>query len=80
MTADDVWDEVHRVTPPGWHVGLPTYNPRRHEWEQYAFDPSERPLAGRRSREWIAVASTEEGVLREMARCLWEISEGRVPS
>ncbi len=45
----------------------------------YAFDPSERPMVGLRSREWTAVAATEEGVVLEMARCLREIAAGRVP-
>jgi hypothetical protein len=31
------------------------------------------------SREWMAVAHTEEGVVLEMARCLREIGAGRVP-
>ena len=47
--------------------------------EQYAFDPSERPKAGHRSREWTAVAGFELEVVREMARCLPLIVEGRVP-
>jgi hypothetical protein len=34
---------------------------------------------GKRSREWTAVAETEEGVVREMARCLREIGQGGVP-
>ncbi len=33
----------------------------------YAFDPSERPRVGLRSREWTSLAATEEGVLDEMA-------------
>jgi hypothetical protein len=37
------------------------------QWEQYAFDPSERPRVGLRSREWTAVARTEVGVLRDGA-------------
>lgn len=45
----------------------------------YAFDPTEKAHNGRRSREWTAVGQTEEGCIREMARCLREISEGRVP-
>ena len=48
-------------------------------WEQYAFDPSERARAGVRSREWTAVAQTEVEVIRELARCLRLISQGRVP-
>ncbi len=45
----------------------------------YAYDPSERPRVGLRRREWTAVAATEEDVVLEMARCLGEITSGRVP-
>ncbi len=45
----------------------------------YAFDPSEKPVVGLRKREWQAIASTEEDVVREMARWLREIREGRWP-
>ena len=45
----------------------------------YAFDQTEKPKVGRRSREWTAVAQSEDGVVREMARCLREIGAGRVP-
>jgi hypothetical protein len=45
----------------------------------YAYDPSERPQAGHGSRDWTAVADSEVGVVRETARCLREIREGRVP-
>jgi hypothetical protein len=45
----------------------------------YAYDPSERPVVGIRRREWQAVAVSEIGLVREMARCLREIASGRVP-
>ena len=45
----------------------------------YAFDQREKAHIGKRSREWTAVGQTEEGVVREMARCLREIGEGRAP-
>jgi hypothetical protein len=48
-------------------------------WEQHTFDPQEQAQAGARSREWTAVAPTELGVTRELARCLRLIREGRVP-
>lgn len=73
------WDELHDATPPGWQVGRPSYHDERREWLLYAFDPSERPVVGLRSREWTAIAESEEAVVLEMARCLREISEGRVP-
>jgi hypothetical protein len=41
--------------------------------------PLERAVDGSRKREWTAIAGTEEAVVREMARCLAEISAGRVP-
>ncbi len=65
--------------PPAWHVGRPSYHDERREWVMYAFDPSERPMVGLRSREWTAVAATEEGVVLEMARCLREIAAGIAP-
>ena len=45
----------------------------------YAFDTTEKAQIGRRSREWTAVGQTDEECVREMARYLREISEGRVP-
>ncbi len=70
-----------RSTPPtqGWQVGRPYCMTRPGRWEQYAFDPTERPSAGKRSREWIAVGATEVACVREMARCLRELREGRWP-
>jgi hypothetical protein len=63
----------------GWYVGMPAFYERRDEWQLYAFDPTERPKVGHRSREWTAVAPTQERVVRAMARVLREIGEGRVP-
>jgi len=71
--------DLHDGTPPGRYVGRPSYNERHKEWEQYAFDPRERAKVGARSREWTAVAQSEVEVVLELARCLREIREGRVP-
>lgn len=82
MTTDDLeaaWDELHDATPAGWVVGRPRFHDERNEWHQYAFDPSERPKVGKRSREWTAVGHTEVACVMEMARCLREISAGRWP-
>lgn len=65
--ATDAWDELHATIPPGWWVGRPSYNPGRRKWLLYAFDPSERPKIGLRSREWTAIADSETAVVREMA-------------
>ena len=73
------WDELHAATPPGWYVGTPVYHVERDQWVLYAYDPSERPVVGIRKREWQAVADSEIGVLRDMARCLREIAAGRAP-
>ena len=48
-------------------------------WEQYAYDPSEQPVDGKRNREWTATTPTEVGVVLEPARCLTEIGEGHWP-
>jgi hypothetical protein len=46
---------------------------------EHPYDPSERPKVGLRSREWRAAGQTEVECVREMARCLREILEGRAP-
>ena len=74
------WAELHdwTTTPAGWFVGRPG---QRYggQWAMYAFDTTQKPHVGRRSREWTAVDQTEEECIREMARCLRDIGEGRVP-
>ena len=45
----------------------------------YAFDPSEKPTVGKRSREWTAVGRTEIECVQVMARGLGERTEGRWP-
>ena len=76
---DDAWRDLHDATPAGWFVGRPSYDERRHVWEQYAFEPSERAHGGVRSGEWTTVGPTELEVISELARCLRLIREGRVP-
>ena len=51
----------------------------RNEQSMHAFDPSETPVVGKRSREWTAVGPTELRCVQEMARCLGELREGRWP-
>ncbi len=81
MTSDreQAWSELHAAKPAGWWVGQPSYHNERREWLLYAFDPSERAVVGVRQREWTAIAESDVAVVREMARCLREIGEGRVP-
>ena len=75
------WAEPHEAREAiGWYVGRPAYDERRDEWQTWAADMTEKAVMGHRSREWTAVAPTEEGVVRGMARCLREISDGRVPT
>jgi hypothetical protein len=73
------WAEVHAATPTGWFVGRPGYDNTHGQWTQYAFDPKEKARVGLRTREWTCVGVTELHVLREMAKALLAISEGRVP-
>lgn len=75
----DAWEAVHENTPDGWVVGRPGYGPERHQWSMYAFDRSEKPVVGKRSREWAAVGQMELHCVREMARCLAELKVGRWP-
>ena len=70
---------VHENTPTPCYVGRPGYEERHNRWEQYAFDPSEKPVVGKREREWIAAGPTEVRCVQEMARCLGELKAGRWP-
>ncbi len=76
---ETAWDEVHAANSMGWQVGRPYLHDERDCWELDALDPSELPSGGKRSREWIAVGPTELASVREMARCLRELREGRWP-
>ncbi len=59
VTLEEAWEVLHDATPPGWFVGRPGLNERGAvPWEQYAFDTTERPRAGHRSREWTAIGIT----------------------
>ena len=78
-TLQEAWNAVRDATPAGWHVGRPSLHSERRQWIMYASDPSGRPVVGLRSRELTAMAESEEGVVREMARCLREIREGQAP-
>lgn len=73
------WDAVHAANTMGWQVGRPYLHDERGSWEQYAFDPKETPRVGKRSREWIAIGTTEAECVREMAMCLEELAAGRWP-
>jgi len=73
------WDAVHANTPEGWQVRRPGYVDRYREWRMYAFDPGEKLVVGRRSRESVASGQTELDCLEEMARCLAEIKAGHWP-
>ncbi len=73
MTDDSnrAWALLHDATPRGWFVGRPAFEERRARGvSMYAFDTTERPKDGHRSREWTVTAPTEVRVVREMARCL----------
>ena len=72
--------ELHDAKPAGSFVGQPTYVEKdRRARAQYAFDTLEGAKAVHRVREWTGAGRSELEVVREMARCLRLIREGRVP-
>ena len=79
IDLEAAWAAVHENTPEGWYVGQPMEHPERAEWSQYAFDPSETPVVGKRSREWTAVGQTRLHCVQTMAYCLAELMAGRWP-
>ena len=61
------WDAVHAALAAGWYVGRLSYHDERDEWLTYAFDPTERPEVGLRSRADRgagAAAEVSESTLR----------------
>ena len=70
MTSDldAAWEELRAATLTGWRVGRPSYHDERNELLLHAFDLSERPKVGLRDGEWMAVHSTELGVIRRARR------------
>jgi hypothetical protein len=83
IDLEHAWAELDEANASlGWRVGRAYLHDElaSNPWEQYAYDPTERPKMGRRSREWTAIGRSEVQVVREMARCLREIAAGRVPS
>jgi hypothetical protein len=82
-SLEHAWAELDEANASlEWRVGHPYLHEEMasNPWEQYAYDPRERPMAGARSREWTAIARGEVEVVREMARCLVDIAAGRVPT
>lgn len=71
------WAADHDTAPEGWYVGRPGYEERHNQWSMCAFDQTEKPVVGKRWREWTAVVPTELSCVREMARGLAELGEGR---
>ena len=68
-TLEAAWDALRAALPPRWVVGRPSQHGAA-EWVLYAHDPTERPKVGKRTREVEARATTELGVVLEMARLL----------
>jgi hypothetical protein len=79
---ETAWAELDPANMIGGSVGHPSLHDDvrgAEQWEHWAYDLRERPVAGTRPREGTAVGRTEVECVRAMARCLREISEGRVP-
>jgi hypothetical protein len=78
------WAELDAANATlGWTIGRPSLHDDvrgAEHWEQWAYDPRDKPRVGKRSREWTATGRTEVDCVREMARCLREIGAGRMPS
>jgi hypothetical protein len=74
---EEAWAELDAANGLGWTVGRPSLHDEERgaeHWEQWAYDPREKPRAGKRLREWTAVAPTEVDCVRAMAKRLREAS------
>ncbi len=76
---DDAWGEVYAVLPAGWTVTRPTYHLESGGyWVAYCRDTryrKDKPTPP----FWEAMGPTEADSLRELARCIGELVEGRAP-
>ena len=77
-SVESAWFAVHDARPEGWHVEEPVYDREQVAWRVRAHSHRARAFHGA-STDLTAAADSEVGVLHEMARCLREIREGRVP-
>ena len=76
---EHAWAELDAANAGRWVVGRPSLHDEvrgAEHWQQWAYDPREKPRAGKRSRTWTASASTEVECVREMARWLSHLSAG----
>ena len=73
------WAELDAANATlGWIVRRPSLHDEvrgAEHFELWAYDPTEKPTIGRRSREWTARGATEVDCVREMARALRDRSE-----
>ena len=79
LTALSIMDEPAGCGEIGKKAGLPTPKVVPKMRGLLKDGLVERPVEGKRSREWTAVAPTELAVVGSMAYCLGELREGRWP-
>lgn len=73
------WDALHDPTRRGWYVGRPSYHGERRKWASLRLQPLREAGHRLRRRKWMAIAESDEAVVREMAGCLREIGRRNVP-
>jgi hypothetical protein len=78
LRLEDAWAQVYAVLPAEWSVSQPMHRPELGYRVAYCRDTRYRKKKG--TPQFVeAAAPTEEAALRELARCIVEVSEGRVP-
>ena len=78
VDLEDAWNDLHDAKPVARFAGRQAYDDGG-SCEGDGIDLRAGARAGHRSREWMAAAETELGVIQEVARCLRVIREGGVP-
>src|SRR4051812_34425575 len=77
------WAELDSANVGRWVVGRPSLHDEvrgAEHWQQWAYDPREKPRAGKRTRTRTATALTEVECVREMARWLRDVSARAAPA
>jgi hypothetical protein len=75
---EQAWAAVYAVLPAEWSVSRPVHHHELGYWVAYCRDTRYRKQKA--TPPFVEAAGpTEERALRELARCIVEVMEGRVP-
>jgi hypothetical protein len=76
---EEAWNAVWDVLPAGWTVSRPTYPLGERRLPGRLLPRHALPGGQTDPPYWEAIGRTEADALRELAQCIRELLDGRVP-